>query len=82
MANKKDSEKTISVKFWIHISSNGDGSASALFFDSEEAAEKYAAHDDERFCEDIYKKSLEFTLDGKLVTPNPVHWDDENSEEE
>lgn len=65
---------------WVHISSNGDGSASALFFSTEEAAEKYASHDDERFCDDIYKKTLEFSLDGELVTPNPVHYKDEGDD--
>lgn len=64
----------IKVKFWIHISNGGDGSASALFFDSKEAAEKYASHDDERFCDDIYEKEIWVTPEGKLAEHNPKHW--------
>lgn len=67
-----NAKKSITVEFWVYINNNGDGGASALAFDSEAAAEEYASHDDERYTDDIYKKTLEFSLDGKLVTPNPV----------
>lgn len=83
MATKKTAAKkaakpqTIKAKFWIYMSNQGDGSAVAKFFSSEVAAEKYASHDDERFCEDIYSKTLEFDLDGNLVGPDPIHWSEE-----
>ena len=69
--------KTITVTVWVYIQNLGDGSARAKFFNSEEAAEKYAAHDDERYCDDIYGKTLEFDMDGMLVTPNPIHYSEE-----
>jgi hypothetical protein len=68
---------TIKAKVWIHIHSQGDGSAVVYFFSTEEAAEKYAEHCDERFSDDIYSEELEFDQDGKLLTPDPIHWRDE-----
>ena len=69
--------QTIKVKVWVHIHNLGDGSAAAMFFSSEAAAEKYASHDDERYCDDVYEKELEFDLNGNLVSPDPVHWKDQ-----
>lgn len=62
------------------MSSNGDGSASALFFKSEKGAEKYAEKDDERFCDDIYSKELEFDENGVLLNPSIVDEDEEDSD--
>lgn len=60
------------VKFWMYIANNGDGSCSAKFFRSEANAEKYASGDDERNCDDIYAKTLEFDDEGNLLTPEPI----------
>lgn len=76
-AKKAVKPKTIKCKFAVHIHNMGDGSAVVKFFSSEAAAEKYAEHDAERFCEDVYSTTLEFDLKGNLVTPDPVHWKDE-----
>lgn len=64
------------VKFWVHIHNMGDGSAVAKFFNSKEAAEAFAEGDDERFCEDVEPKELEFDEQGNLLTPNPKHWNE------
>lgn len=68
------------VKFWLYMSSNGDGSVSALFFKSEKDAEKYAEKDDERFCDDIYSKELEFDENGVLLNPSIIDEDEEDSD--
>lgn len=50
-----------SVKVWTYISNMGDGSACARFFNTQEEAEAYAeASGDDRFCDDIEPKTLEF----------------------
>jgi hypothetical protein len=57
------------VTIWIYIENLGDGSCAARITDSEESAEKLAENDDERFCDDIYSKTLEFDDNGKLLNP-------------
>lgn len=53
------------VKFAIYIQNNGDGSASTKSFKDKVTAEAYAEKDgDERFCDDICVKELEFDEDG------------------
>jgi hypothetical protein len=58
------------VNFWVFLRNNDDGSASAVYFPTEELAEQYASWDDERFCDDVYEQTLEFDENGVLV-PNP-----------
>lgn len=71
------------IKFSYYIKNGQDGSASVHFFDSEEAAEKYAEGDDERYCDgDIFTKELEFDDSGKMLTPNPKSWKQEEEGEE
>ena len=65
-------KKTIKVKFAVYTRNNGDGSSSPSFFKSVEAAEKYAENDDERNCDDVEMHTLEFDLDGNLLTPEPT----------
>lgn len=60
----------ITVKFWVFNANCGDGSNSLYFFDTEEAAEKYAESDNERNCEDINKYTLSFNEDGTLFKDN------------
>ena len=48
----------LKVKFWIYMQNNGDGSACAKFFKTEGEAEMAAADDDERYCDDIYPKTI------------------------
>lgn len=57
--------------FWLYIQNLGDGSCTVKFFKSKRAAEKYAAYDNERFCDDIYYRSLEFDNEGNLISPEP-----------
>lgn len=64
-------KQTIKVNFWIYTQNLGDGSCGNKFFRSEDSAEKYASYDDERMCDDINKYSLEFDLEGNLITPEP-----------
>jgi hypothetical protein len=59
------------VKVWLHIYNCGDGSCVVKFFPTEAEAEAYAAKNDERFCEDVYEKELEFSPEGVLLTKNP-----------
>lgn len=61
------------VKVWTYISNGGDGSASARFFNSEADAEAYAEESgDDRFCDDICQKTLEFdTTPNGFVLLNP-----------
>lgn len=65
-----DKPKTVKVKFGYYVQNNGDGSASVLFFKNAENAEAYAGDDDERFTDgDTGEETLEFDLDGNLLTP-------------
>jgi hypothetical protein len=66
------------VKFWVYMENLGDGSAAARIFSSKKAAEKYADHDDERYCDDIYQEEIEVDDKGKLTTPDPIHWKEED----
>ncbi len=61
---------TKKVKVWLYIENLGDGSCGVRFFNSEADAEAYAEPDDERYCDDIYPKELEFDEDGKLLNPS------------
>lgn len=70
------------IKFWVYMKNMSDGSAVAHFFSSEKAAEKYASYDDERFCDDIYQDTIEVDAKGKLVGPNPVHYKEEEENED
>jgi hypothetical protein len=74
--------KRIKATVWVYMKNNGDGSASPCFFNSEDAAEKYAENDDERYCEDIDRHTLEFDENGNLLTPNPVHYAEEEDDSE
>ena len=58
------------VQLYLYIQNMGDGSCSVKFFNSRESAEKFAEPDDERFCEDIYPKTLELDENGKLINEN------------
>lgn len=81
--NTQDKPQTLKVKFWYYVQNGGDGSAHSRFFDSLEAAERYAKFDEEYgdgFTEAISSQTLEFTLDGQLYTPNPIHNRDDGSE--
>ena len=55
------------INFWVYIENLYDGSACARFFNSKEEAEEYAKDHDERFCDDIYPKSLEVNEAGQLI---------------
>lgn len=79
----QDKPQTIKFKFWCYVENSGDGSAYTRFFDSEEAAERYAKFDQEYgdgFTDSVSRKELEFTLDGQLVITNPVHREDDGSD--
>lgn len=67
---------TIKTKFWVYLKNLGDGSVAARCFKSEKSAERYASFDNERYSDDVYEKSLEFDLEGNLVTPEPIHYND------
>lgn len=60
------------VKFAMYIANCGDGSCVVKFFRNEENAEKFASKDDERYCDDVYSKTLEFDDEGNLLTPEPT----------
>ena len=49
-----------SIKVWTYVENLGDGSCAVRFFSTREAAEEFAAEDDERFCDDINLETLEF----------------------
>lgn len=55
------------VTFNIYIENLGDGSVRVNFFNSTEEAEAKASLSDERFCDDVQKKTLEFDDSGKLI---------------
>jgi hypothetical protein len=77
MADEANSPpKRIKVKLWIYVKNGGDGSCSTSLFSSEEAAEKYAEPDDERYQEDIQQETFEVDENGNLLTPDPVRDDD------
>lgn len=69
--------KVIKVKIWVYMQNNGDGSGSPKFFNSSEAAEKYAEDDNERMCEDIDCHTLEIDENGNLLNPDKRDEDDE-----
>lgn len=54
-------------KVFLYIENLGDGSCGVRFFRSKKQAEEYAEKDEERFCDDIYSKELEFDESGKLL---------------
>jgi hypothetical protein len=60
---------TIKATVWIYMQNCGDGSAVPKFFTSEEDAEAYADAGDERFCEDVLRRTLEFDENGVLLNP-------------
>ena len=64
------------VTIWVYMQDGCDGSATAMFFNTEASAEEYADHDFEavgqRLCEDISQVTLEFDDDGLLL--NPARW--------
>lgn len=62
--------KKIKALVWIYIANQGDGSGAANFFVSQEKAEEYASHDNERFCDDIYSHIFEFDEKGNLLNPD------------
>lgn len=67
MVGKKP--KTVKVSFAVYMRSNGDGSASPIFYANEELAEKAAEKDDERFGDDVTTMELEIDLaTGKIVS--------------
>lgn len=58
------------VKVWIYLKNYGDGSAFPKFFATEEQATAYAdaaPEYEDRFCDDISYKDLEFDKDGVLL---------------
>jgi len=55
------------VTFALWIESLGDGSCRVNFFKSLDDANAHAVHHDERFCDDIYEKTLEFDDNGQLI---------------
>ena len=61
----------IKAKFWYYIQNAGDGSCYPKFFKTLASAKEYASYDNERYCDDIEFKELEFDLEGNLLTPEP-----------
>lgn len=55
------------IKLATLVRSNGDGSASVMFFRNEIDAEAYASKDDERLCEDISTVIIEVDEQGNLL---------------
>ncbi len=65
----KQKRRTKKIKFFIYIQSNGDGSASPIFFATEKLAEAVAAEDDERFCDDVSPHEFVVDLDtGEVIS--------------
>lgn len=60
--------ETIKVKFATYIQNMYDGAACVRYFRTEQEAESFAAKDDERYCDDISTQTLEFDLEGNLLT--------------
>lgn len=58
------------VRIWCYIENQGDGSAVPRFFNSKQKAEAFAKNDNERYCEDIQYRDLEFDTQGKLLNPD------------
>ena len=60
------------VEVFIYMKNLGDGSCCVRFFNSKSHAEQYAEKDDERFCDDIYSKTLEFDDNGKFINEDKI----------
>lgn len=68
MKKTKEKPNTLTVKFWIYVRNLGDGSTALYFFNKCSEAESFAEQDDERYCDDVYQKTLKVDLDtGKLL---------------
>lgn len=89
MASKKKSSsskkssaskvKPLEIKLWVYMSNCGDGSAVAKYFNTEAEAEEFAEPDGERFCDDIFEKTLR--LDPKTLKLLKVPTRDEDGYE-
>ena len=64
------------ITLGVFVQDNGDGSASAFFFNTEAEANEYAdkAFDiyEQRLCDDVDSVSLEFDDDGTLLNPTKL----------
>lgn len=59
----------LKLEFWVYMHNNQDGSASPMFFASEDLAEKTAKKTDERFCDDIVFHEFKIDLEtGKVIS--------------
>lgn len=68
------------ITFTVFMQSNGDGSASPMFFPNKEAAEKFAAALPDycdRLCDDIGEFSIIIDDEGNLVQPHNTILDEE-----
>ena len=64
------------ITLGVYIEDNGDGSASAFFFNSEAEAHEYADKAFEkygqRFCDDVDSETFEFDDSGLLLNPSKL----------
>lgn len=69
---------TLKLEFWVYMRNNGDGSASPMFFLSEDLAEKAAEKDDERLCDDVVFHEFEVDLEtGEVISGIETDTDEE-----
>ena len=73
---RASSKATTRATLWVYIRDNGDGSASAFFFNTEADAERAAELDFEwsgqRMCDDVDSVTLEFDDSGVLLNPSKL----------
>ncbi len=72
----------LTLRPWVYLQSLGDGSATALLFNTEKEAEAYAEHDDERLCDDVFRDTIKVNLKTGKLLDVPVREEDDDDEDE